>query len=156
VGKQLSSSSQDFQLQISMDTKSYALLVWLKGALEATSLGEVIRRALQVYQLIAPADEEPESDALGDFDAFSGALEPPLRSVHVRLPPRTMDRLERERSTGDHTYAHVVQQALRVLAQLVRERDALVANSASAEHGLLSDAIAEPDARIRLFTMAIG
>ena len=103
----------DCQIQLSMDVKTYALLVWLKGALEAASMSEVVRRAIQAYELFEPVETD------GDDNVSDNYLPPSTkrRQLHVRIPIKTMERMEREKHRAeDLTYSDVVARSLMVLA----------------------------------------
>jgi len=107
-----------------MDPTSYAILSWLMGSLEAASFGEVIRRALQAYEFFEPEDlAESSRVATGESSEPSTAG---LRHVHARIPMRTKERLDREKAVSGGTYSDVVCQSLRVLAQLVRDREVML------------------------------
>jgi hypothetical protein len=120
--------ASDFLIHLSMDDSAHDLLRRLKDDLDASSLGEVIRRALRALDRYEPSDPRRGSSSKHELDrqiAKTSASntgrktvsERTLRLVSVRISPRTKAHLDRHK--GEHTtYADVVSDALRVLAQL--------------------------------------
>jgi hypothetical protein len=143
----LTKVSCDIQLHLVMDEKSYGLLCWLVDALEAASFGEVIRRALQAYEVFEPAEFAERAPLTND--ELSALSSDDLRLVHARIHPRTKERLDRHKAETRATYADVVSQSLRVLAQLVRNREGSPRGKSDklAHHG--SDKGAKPLAAFR-------
>ena len=117
-------ASNEYKLHLVMDRDSYAKLGWLKASLEATTDGEVIRRALKAYEVLEP------SDAIGDVSKGPNLghfyPEKDVEHVYIRLPARMKERLDYERETFGRSYGEQVRQALRVLMQLAREREKML------------------------------
>src|SRR3712207_2280522 len=109
-----------------MDAESFAKLRWLQGALEAVSFSEVIRRALQAYEQIEPADLNEECNVIG---SSTSTFSNDLRYIHVRIPSRTKERLDRQKADRGGTYSDIINHSLEVLAQLVRNRQAVLEGS---------------------------
>jgi hypothetical protein len=116
--------SSEYKLHLAMDRDSYARLGWLKANLEASTDGEVIRRALKAFELFEPSDgaSDPKGPNLGDFHPDKD-----IEHIYIRLPARMKDRLDNEREMTGRSYGEQVRQALRVLMQLVRQRDGMLA-----------------------------
>jgi hypothetical protein len=108
------------QLHLEMDAESYAGLRWIQGALEAVSIGEVIRRAIQAFEFSRSTDSGHAPKA------SLSVIGPRARRLHVRVPLRTKERLDRIKEETGNTYSDVINQSLHVLAHFVREREAII------------------------------
>lgn len=114
----------EYKLHLVLDRESYARLGWLKASLEASSDGEIIRRALKAYEIIEPEDAN-RSDTKGpNLSHFYP--EKDVEHIYIRLPARMKKTLDYERENFDRSYGEQVRQALRVLMQLARERERLL------------------------------
>jgi Arc/MetJ-type ribon-helix-helix transcriptional regulator len=116
---------KELQFQLEMDDASYALLKSLQTYWEATSASEVVRRAIHAYEIIEPVE---------NLSAFNSMVPPRLdesrikytKRVHVRLPLRTKELLEKAKIEEGSTYSEIVRKALLVILQLVRDHEASV------------------------------
>jgi hypothetical protein len=115
-------ASSEYKLHLAMDSESFAKLRWLKAVLEASTDAEVVRRALKVYEIFAPADESGDRPGpnLDDYQP-NGVVE----HLYIRIPARMKARLEAEHEKFGRSYGEQVRQALRVSMQLAREREFL-------------------------------
>jgi len=107
-----------------MDRETFARLGWLKAELEAATDAEVIRRALKAYELFEPADAEAVDKRRGPNSA-TAQLTGDVEHLYIRIPARMKARLDAEHKASGRSYGEQVRQALRVLMQLAREREAL-------------------------------
>ena len=117
------SNVSDYKLHLVMDKESFARLSWLKGAMEATTESEVIRRALKVYDLFEPNDLNK-----GDARKLCPDNDRNVEHLYIRLPVRMKERLDAERNASGLSYGEQVRHALRVLTQLVRDRERLLSS----------------------------
>jgi len=131
----LAETSDGFIIHLSMDERAHSLLLWLKDTLEATSIGEVIRRAVQALELFEPEDLRRSSRSKHELHGSKAAersaskTESPahrvgsLRSISVRISAPTKARIDQQKVILQATYSDVVGAALRVLAQSARNRE---------------------------------
>ncbi|WP_166418973.1 hypothetical protein [Cochlodiniinecator piscidefendens] len=128
-GKRVSGESADtagYKLHLAMDKASYTQLVWLKGALQAASFGEVLRRALNAYEIFDPDDLSEESGISSDR-AKSPVPAADIKHLYIVIPHGMKEQLDDEKTVEGRAYADTIRRALCVLTQLVRERAKLVA-----------------------------
>lgn len=128
-GDRLSGTSTDtagYKLHIAMDKKSYAQLVWLKGALQAASIGEVLRRALNAYEIFDPIGL---TDGIGDSSdrASSSETKNETKHLYIVISNAMKDHLDNDKIEEGRAYTDTISRALCVLTQLVRERSKLIA-----------------------------
>lgn len=129
-GKRSSEKSTDaneHKLHLVMDKTSYARLVWLMGALQAVSFGEVLRRALNAYDIFDP-DDLPEENGINSDRAKSPMSSVDVKHLYIIIPDGIKEQLDNEKSSYGRAYTETVRRALCVLTQLVRERAKLVEN----------------------------
>ncbi|MGH1406664.1 MAG: hypothetical protein ACRBBJ_08930 [Rhodomicrobiaceae bacterium] len=121
-----SRKEKKMKLHLEMDLDSYTRLVHLKGALQADSLGEVVRRALQIYEIIKPDDEKNNVNSSGLNAATPQTQSAKLKSVYIPMNSWMKEQLDREKLASKKPYREIIRQALRVLMQVLREREKLV------------------------------
>lgn len=129
--KRASGKSADavgYKLHLAMDKPSYARLVWLMGALQAASFGEVLRRALAAYEIFDPDDLPEENGISNNSDhAKSPVPSADIKHLYIVIPHGMKEQLDDEKTAHGRAYADTIRRALCVLTQLVRERAKLVA-----------------------------
>lgn len=112
----------EFQIQIVMDSDAYDVLVWLQVTLDASSANEVVRRAIQAYEFFEPEDWNISIRGtnlhVAEVSSPSGD-----KKVHIRLPKRTKDLLDRHKGVSGEPYSVVISKALSVFAELVARRE---------------------------------
>jgi hypothetical protein len=106
------------QLFVSADPATFALLDDLKASLEASSYGEVIRRALRAYRYF-----DPVIDPTGSPDTVSPASK--ARPLHVRIGKGTKDRLLAIAEEENRSLSDVVGRALSVFAYVQHLSDTM-------------------------------
>jgi hypothetical protein len=136
--KRTSGKSTDavgYKLHLAMDKPSYARLVWLMGALQAASLGEVLRRALTAYEIFDPDDLPEENGITDDTDrAKSPVSSAEVKHLYIVIPHGMKEQLDDEKTAHGRAYADTIRRALCVLTQLVRERAKLIAKVKKGEN----------------------
>lgn len=115
-----------YKLHLALDKNSYARLVWLQGALRAASFGEVLRRALDAYEVFDPEGLVEEKGEDTD-SAISSELSADVEHLYVVISREMKQQLDDEKSAYGRTYKGTIRRALCVLMQLVRNRAKLVA-----------------------------
>lgn len=126
-----------YKLHLVMDDSSYSRLVSIKGALQAASFQEVIRRALQAYAIYEPDDLCSTTAGSKPVAATSSAAT--SRHVYIKVPLWVKDVLETEKREHKRSYGETVRQSLRVLFQLLRNRDALIEQKGNKDGKNLND-----------------
>lgn len=121
-----------YKLHLVLDEASFAKLEWLKGALKAASYDEVVRRALLAHELFEPDDVKPTAGEARPEPADNNKVANISKSqnvehIYIRAPAWMRNVLDEEKTRMGNTYAETVRQSLRVLFQLVREREAFIA-----------------------------
>ncbi|MEP2758726.1 MAG: hypothetical protein ABJP66_06605 [Hyphomicrobiales bacterium] len=120
-------SNDGYQLHLAFDRQSHAKLVALKGQLRAASFGEVLRRAVEAYEIFDPhdVDEQPQhtEQAKPTSPKRSGSE---IKRVNLRIPNWMKEFLDREKLEHGQPYNETIRQALRILTQLARNRDQLL------------------------------
>jgi len=111
----------DYKLHLVMDKESYARLLWLKASLEASSDSEVIRRALQAYEIFEPADANHRKGVPSNPSV--SLVNDSVEHLYIRISQRMKERLDTARETSGLSYGEQVRQALRILMQFTRERE---------------------------------
>lgn len=132
VTKKRKGAGDVYKLHLVLDGASFAKLEWLKGALKAASYDEVVRRALLAHKLFEPDDVKPTTGGARPEPAGNNKLANVSKSqnvehIYIRAPAWMRNVLDEEKTRMGNTYAETVRQSLRVLFQLVREREALIA-----------------------------
>ena len=122
-------ASSGYKLHLVFDRDSYARLLDLKDALRAASTGELIRRALQAYEVFEPENEGTESQNPAPLSKGETDVE----HVYIQVPAWVKVYLDKEKSVSGKTYADTVRQSLRVLAQLVKAREKLLTKVSEGE-----------------------
>ena len=121
------SDGNGYKLHLALDKQSYARLVWLQGALRASSFGEVLRRALDAYEVFEPEGVAEGNDTKSDR-VISRAQNADVEHLYIVISNEMKDQLDSEKSANGRTYKETIRLSLCVLMQLVRERAKLVAN----------------------------
>lgn len=114
-------TTSGYKLHLAMDKESYARLLWLKASLEASTESEVIRRALQAYEIFEPADAHQKGGE--ESNLATETSNDSIEHLYIRISQRIKERLDAERETSGLSYGEQVRHALRVLMQLTRERE---------------------------------
>jgi len=132
-GRSSRNGDEGHKLHLVFDRESYAKLVAIKGRLRAASFNEVIRRALDAYDIFDPHDatnpqaNEPVGDVTETvLNGVPSADPSSVEHVYFQAPAWMIEYLNHEKKERGQTYAETVRQALRVLNQLVREREKLL------------------------------
>lgn len=114
-----------YKLHLALDKSSYARLVWLQGALRAASFGEILRRALDAYEVFDPENLADIDDTKSDRVIHS-RNEEPVEHLYVVISNEMKSKLDEEKSSFGRTYKETIRRALCVLMQLVRERKKII------------------------------
>lgn len=112
----------DVQLQIEMDLESHLILKTVMALLEVPTYGELIRRSLQAYEFFDP--QLPPTEAKEAPEAKNPNRT--VKRIHVRLPLKTKERLDRIKDHTNSTYTETVNKAVLILAQLARKKEELM------------------------------
>ena len=116
-----------YKLHLVLDKKSYARMVWLQGALRAASFGEVLRRALDAYEVFDPEGLADSNDTKSDR-IITSTQSADVEHLYIVISHEMKEQLDKEKSAFKRTYKETIRRSLCVLMQLVRERAKLVAN----------------------------
>ena len=116
----------DAQLHLELSLQSYLLLNAVMTSLEASSYSEVIRRALQLGERYWTEDIISSGNEIGSKNAHAAT-----KRLHVRIPHKTKERLDRLKEARGGTYSDVLTKSVLVLAQLIRNTDRAVNNEPS-------------------------
>jgi len=116
----------DHRLHLVMDKESYAKLQWLKASLEASSDSEVIRRALQAYEIFEPADADRRKGVPSNLSA--SPVNDSVEHLYIRISQRMKERLDTVREISGLSYGEQVRHALRILSQFARDRAEILKN----------------------------
>lgn len=120
-------SNDGYQLHLAFDRQSHAKLVALKGQLRAASFGEVLRRAVEAYEIFDPHDvDERHQHAEQVKPASPKRNGGKIKRVNLRIPDWMKEFLDREKLEHGQPYNETIRQALRILTQLARNRDRLL------------------------------
>ncbi|NBB81696.1 MAG: hypothetical protein GVY36_20025 [Verrucomicrobia bacterium] len=123
--RKASDGSATKSLHLVLDKPSYARLVWLQGALRAASFVEVLRRALDAYEIFDPEGLAME-DGVDTDRAKSPATKADVKHLYIDISPEMKKQLDDEKSAHGRAYKVTINRALCVLTQLVRNRTKLV------------------------------
>lgn len=123
--RKASDGSATKSLHLVLDKPSYARLVWLQGALRAASFVEVLRRALDAYEIFDPEGLAMEHGVDTDR-ANSPATKADVKHLYIDISPEMKKQLDDEKSAHGRAYKVTINRALCVLTQLVRNRTKLV------------------------------
>ena len=140
-------TSDELIIHLSMGDAAYDMLLWVKETSEAKTFGEVIRRAMQALELFEPTDIQsgvPTKPVTVMTDATTSASNPEelssgehgCHSVSVRVSSKTKARIDTQKARLNTTYSEVVRHALRVLAQLLRNRARYLSVQKGGENGV--------------------
>ena len=126
-------SGDGYRLHLVMDRPSYARFTWLVGALRAASLAEVLRRALDAYQLFDPVTAAQPGDGVNPDNAAAPgkSSSADFEHLYIVISDEMKAQLDEEKAAHGRTYKETVSRALCVLTQIVRERAKLVAEKAT-------------------------
>lgn len=119
-------SASGYKLHLAMDAASHARLMWLKANLEAATESEVIRRALKAYEIFEPADDRSNS-CINQANADKSSSNK-TQHLYIRISRRMKDALDIGREQSGLSYGDQVSQALCVLMQFARDKEAMMAN----------------------------
>lgn len=117
-------NNKSYKLHLVMDNETHMRLLALKAALSASSVPEVIRRALDAYELIEPADLDAAKKGKKNVTSLNSE-KGMTKHLYVNVPSSVRDILDREKIASGMPYNEIIRHSLRVLYQLVRERDKL-------------------------------
>ena len=112
------------RLLIVMDVSVYNLIEHLKEALEAPSIGDVVRQAVRLYALKYAKDGHVE-DRICVTDEPKSAT---LKKLNVRIPTRTKQRLDMLNGITGKTYTAIILDGLGILADTADEQEAILRN----------------------------
>lgn len=122
------------KLHLVLDQRSHARLVSLQGALRAASVAEVLRRALDAYELFDPEDLAPAEEGVDDDRAAAAAMSTvEVKHLYVDISKEMKKQLNDEKAAHGRTQRETISRALAVLMQLVRNRAKLVADMKKGE-----------------------
>lgn len=116
---QITGDKLDYRLHLEMNEHSYARLTWLQGALRTTSKTEIVRRALDAYQVFDP--EFSEDSTVASSNKAVGT-----RRFYVRISHEMKQHLDEEKSNFGRTYKETIRRALCVFYQLSRDRNRII------------------------------
>ncbi len=109
-------STDSRRLQMLMSKISLERLNHLKEKTEAASYGEVVRRALQVYENVFEDIDFIKSD-----DKVSEGLND--ERIHVIIPAKTFDRIERLQAKDSAlSYSEIIRRALTAYEKVCRDK----------------------------------
>lgn len=123
-----------YKLHLAMDKQSYGRLVWLQGALRATSFGEVLRRALDAYKVFDPEFVDKKENGVISDSATSMKSKAGIEHLYVIISLEMKEQLDEDKSAHNWSYKETVSRALCVLMQLVREREKLLTTKEGGNH----------------------
>ena len=135
-GKQKRDRSKDRKtVQLFMDQDTYDNIEALVEEIDAASVAELIRRALQAREIFYPAEDAAaakvtvlEQDGIEDtFDR--------VRRLNVPVTSKTRGRLERLKQATGKSYVTLVREAVIVFAQLVENQKEYLAGDGNNDEG---------------------